>query len=488
MGTRDEVTNSRRAPLFQTIARGSVIGIVLPVVGIAKSIVLIPILLSTLGEHSYGLYVLVATGVSYALIVAGYGLDASMYRFAPAKFSVDGGRSTFSACLFIAAITGGLVCLAGIGYLILRSPIEEPHYLPVIGGAICLCQALWSVCVAYERARDRLVLLVTVTVIFSLLEFCVFVVLAYYWRDVVLIFSGVLALNVVWTVLWLVRQVRHVGLSRPTRPEISAIWQFGGHTVVNTLVLGAFLTIDKFVLGYAAGPAELAYYAPAAGLALVLGSLAALSQISIPQLLALAHDEARSDDVRLILRYGLGLYFCVAVPALLGIWVTAEPILYLLVGADLAERGSLITVVFAGALFILGIQRFAALYLRNCGLASWVNFVAAASLAGYIMGIVIAMQLGLDLAYAIPVIYLLTMIVQTGITYRRVYELIGSAFRLNDAVVPALVGMICIGPGLLLDLSNWLTLVLYILCAALCYFGLFTMWTRIEPTRFGLAR
>ena len=152
--------------------------------------------------------------------------------------------------------------------------VNEIHYLPVIAGAICFCQALWSVCVAYERARDRLVLLVTATVIFNLLEFCVFAVLAILWRDVILIFFGVLVLNVVWTALWLVKQFRHVGLSRPTRPEISAIWQFGGHTVVNTLVFSAFLTIDKFILGYAAGPADLAYYAPALGLALVLGSLA----------------------------------------------------------------------------------------------------------------------------------------------------------------------------------------------------------------------
>jgi len=176
------------ARLFSSITKGSAAGLVLPFLGIAKSIVLVPILLSSLGEFTYGIYVLVATGLGYALIVSGFGLDSAMYRFVPAKLGDDNGRSVRSACLFLAAVSGGVIFLAGcIAYWI--APLsEEMRHLPLLVGSICFAQAIWSVCFAFERSRDRLIWLVRASAVFNLLEFAVLAATAILWRDVTSMF------------------------------------------------------------------------------------------------------------------------------------------------------------------------------------------------------------------------------------------------------------------------------------------------------------
>lgn len=461
---------------------------VLPFLGIAKSIVLVPILLSSLGEYSYGIYVLVATGLGYALIISGFGLDSAMYRFVPARLGDDNGRSIRSACLLLAMISGGVVLLVG-GVAFWIEPLsEEMRHLPLLVGCICFIQALWSVCFAYERSRDRLIWLVKASAIFNLLEFVVLAATAYYLRDITSMFIGMLVLNTVWACVIFLRQTRGISLSMPKWQEISAISAFGGHSVVNTLVVGAFLTIDKFVLGFTTGPATLAFYAPAAGLAMILGSLASISLFSIPHLLAEAHDQSRADDTRLIMRHGLNVYLYIAFPALLGLCVTVEPILTLLIGESLAAKGGPIAIIFSVALFILGVQRFPSQELRVRGQSSWISFVAGISLAGYVAAISVAIVAGWTLAIAIPLIYLVITIVQTGWILRKTALSWGFKISLPDAVPPVLAGTFCIVPGFALDLMHWPVLAGYIVATVCAYFSFLALWRRAQPLRFSYLR
>lgn len=474
--------------MFASITKGSAVGLVLPLLGIVKSIVLVPFLLSVLGEYSYGIYVLVATTLSYALIVAGFGLDSAMYRYVPANLPGDRGRSVMSAGIILACLCGGMVFLTGCIVSWVGPISEDLRLLPIVIGTICFAQALWSVCFAYERARDRLIWLVWASAIFTLLEFFVLVATAQIWRDVTSMFVGVLILNVSWAAIILFSQARSIGFSIPRREEIRAICAFGGHSVINTLVVGAFLTIDKFVLGFAAGPAILAFYAPAVGLALILGSLASLSLISIPHLLAEAHDRARIKDTRLIMRHGFNIYFYVAFPALLGLCVTAEPILKLLIGGPLAVKGAPIVIIFSLALFVLGMQRFPAQELRVRGHSNWVNFVAALSLALYVVAISAALLFDLRLPTAVPVIYLAITVLQTVWVWRKTATLTGFGVNFADVVPPVLAAIFCISPGIALDLTLGPVLAAYIAVAVLGYFASLAFWRHIEPVRFSYLR
>lgn len=476
------------ARLFASITKGSAAGLVLPFLGIAKSIILVPILLSTLGEYTYGIYVLVATGLGYALIVAGFGLDSAMYRHVPAKLGDDNGRSILSACLFLACVSGGFIFLMGCFSYWAVPLAEEWRHLPLVVGSICFAQALWSVSFAYERSRDRLIWLVRASATFNVLEFFVLVATALIWGSVTYMFMGILVLNILWAAAIILKQCRGIGLSIPRMHEIAVISAFGGHTVLNTLVVGAFLTIDKFVLGFADGPATLAFYAPAVGLALVLGSLASLSLISIPHLLAKAHDLRRVEDTRLIMRHGLNVYLYIAFPALLGLCVTAEPILTLLIGEDLATKGVPIAIIFSVALFVLGLQRFPSQELRVRGQSNWVNFVAALSLAGYVGVIAVAFLLEWTLSLAVPLIYLAVMIIQTGWIWRKTAVSAGFSISWTDVVPPVLAASLCIIPGIALDLTPWPVLAAYITITAFAYVAFLALWRRVEPLRFSYLR
>lgn len=478
------IPKSDNARLFASITKGSLAGLVLPFLSIAKSIILVPILLSTLGEYTYGIYVLVATGLSYALIVAGFGLDSAMYRYVPVKLGDDNGRSTLSACYFLAFVSGGLIFLVGCFSYWVAPLAEEWRHFPLVVGSICFTQALWSVSFAYERSRDRLIWLVRTSAIFNVLEFFVLVATALIWSNVTSMFTGILVLNILWATAIVLKQTRGIGLSIPRRHEIVEILAFGGHAVLNTLVVGAFLTIDKFVLGFASGPATLAFYAPAVGLALVLGSLASVSLFSIPHLLAEAHDLHRAEDTRLIMRHGLNVYLYIAFPALLGLCVTAEPILTLLIGETLAAKGVPVAIIFSVALFVLGLQRFPAQELRVRGQSKWVNSVASLSLAGYVGVIAVAFLLEWNLSLAVPLIYLAVMLLQTGWIWRKTAAETGFRVSVTDAVPPVLAASFCIIPGFAFKLTPWPVLTIYIAITVVAYIGLLALWRRAEPLRF----
>jgi O-antigen/teichoic acid export membrane protein len=321
-----------------------------------KGLVLVSVIAKSLGAVGFGIWTQSVVLAGFLTPIGALSLDAVLVRFLPAM-QRDDRRRVLGASLFVV-----LVCSSLLGALIWS--LSEPLARLVYGGdSTELVLAVRTVSVATPPSAILMTLLGhfmgtqdvrtygSLVLLREALELgAVFVAILLDGSIVTILYFWAVGRFVAAGIALVVAQARG-GAGVPVEVEWPPLFQYalplmGVHPIV-------WLTkyVDRLVIATLLGTRAIGVYAAATFLANLPSLLIEpLSQV-LPAWVARATDEERPADAHQYMVASLGGYLMLALPAVVGVSLLAEPILALLTDAEIARMGAPV-VPIAGAAFL----------------------------------------------------------------------------------------------------------------------------------------
>lgn len=461
---------------LKRLPHGGIAFFALTAFGAVKGFAVIPVLFGLLGETGYGTYVLVATSTGYGLILAIFGLDTALYRFLPGQLAKTGAARVFNGVIQACLVWNGVIVAAVCFFVAVSDHSSSQTELILSGTVISAASAVFGLCAAEFRARERLLRFCAIVILFQGAELGAFLVGAYLFNDVGAMYVGVAICDAVLALIVLVARWRSIGLVRPDRTQLTESIRFGAHSVLSSAISSSYLVFDKYLITAFAGVAALAAYGVAFAVAGVLLQIVGIIALLVPTRFARAYDDNDRDAQASVMAEGFRVYASLAVPAAVGILYVGEPLMALLTNADTAAKAYPLALILTLAFVVTGCCRVLVIAIRTAGDQVFVSTVLAVLLAVFLAASVLASLSGVDPAFAAAAAILAVSIVQAIVLLWRANQKqipLGLTWR---AWAWPLVGAALMGaPIYWISIVDILALVLAVLSAMAVYGG-FMVW------------
>ena len=304
--------------------------------------VTLPYLTRVLGVESYGKVVFVQAVMAYMIIIVEFGFSWSTTREIASnredrKLISSIFSSTWAAQWLLALVASLFMMVMVIAIPSLKNEAElyAAGMLVVFGSVLF---PLWLL-QGLERMREVAVIQVVSRLIFLPFIF-IFVKSP---SDVLLlililgmgpIFAGIVSL--VW-----IRYCKFVDFQYPVFSEIVKVLSESRMLFLSKVTISSYTTLTPLILGIVAGPAALAYFTLADKLRSAAQSgLSPSSQALCPRMSHLYKTDLPA--ARKLLKRSTFLIFCIASVLSLFLWFFAEPIIFLLGGAEFGHSATIL--------------------------------------------------------------------------------------------------------------------------------------------------
>jgi O-antigen/teichoic acid export membrane protein len=353
-----------------------------------RGLILIPLLLRLLHASGYGQWVLVASWVSYAIIVLLLALDTSIYQYVTPAMGTPRSRAIYWTILRIAALwSAALFAIVGIGILVFAPAVVA--MLVMACGALAIGQTFWTLLLTPFRCEERTHLFFGTSTLILLGDFAVTAATAALFRQLLPVVVVLAAYHLsVALILFVVQQRRFPALPwlrEIVRPSLI----FGVSATYLQLLSSGFFVFDKSIVSHFAGVAALAGYAPPMALAIVLLPLNASGTVTLPTLLVRPEVRASKHLKSVIFQHALQQWGLITIPAAVGVALIAKPFLTIIVGPTLAASSLPIAALAAATLVAEGLCRFSYMGLRVENEVAWLTIAKSLQFAGFLVGAIL---------------------------------------------------------------------------------------------------
>ncbi|MFC6733699.1 oligosaccharide flippase family protein [Haladaptatus sp. DYSN1] len=344
--------------LAKKVGVDSLISGVRILIGFARGLVAIPLITNLLGTDSYGVWSIVLAFVAMVVTVGGLHLHGALIRY-----SNRGGRGE-QAYIDILALTGllglvfgGIVYLAGSAISldwIVGSAISDESTLVTVASLLILSEMLFLINISFSRSKGDIRTYESINVAKSLVETVGLIVVFLTGRGLVEGFLALLVVGLAFNALIMATIWTRYTIPTPSVANYRSYVAFGLPMVPKELFGSLLVHADKFLILYFMSPTAVGIYAVAYGISATFTKFTDALNPTLYPTVSKAWDEGAhqelSDLYTLIFKY----YSIIAIPALVGISIVAEPLLALISTPEIATEGAILLPFLAVGFLLRG--------------------------------------------------------------------------------------------------------------------------------------
>ncbi|MDH3598439.1 MAG: oligosaccharide flippase family protein [Candidatus Tectomicrobia bacterium] len=313
----------------------------------------VPILTRLLSVEEYGLYTLILASITIMVTLMN-GLGPAIVRFYPAVAEDEVDVLVRTSWWAQIVIGSALALAAFMVTRMLWAPEAGLQHLVEIGIIVFALQSIFAMGIQVLRARLHGGLFSVFVLVNKVLSLTLGVVLAAYWHLGVagILWGLVLGIVVLLPFLW--RRIFDgiSSLGRVSTPLLGELLTYGLAVGMGNIGGWVLNRSDRYLIQLFHGVREVGLYAVAYSISLQsIVVLGVLFRIASGPLLATVWEQQGAEATQRLLCSVTRLYLLVAIPAVLGLSILAEPIMRVLVGPEFSDAYTMVPWVVGGAFF-----------------------------------------------------------------------------------------------------------------------------------------
>jgi O-antigen/teichoic acid export membrane protein len=334
-----------------------------------RALLMIPVLVKGLGVQAYGAWVLFVGAVNVLTAIISLGMPQALERFLAEPVSAREIRERFVSAFAVVGLAGvgGLVLAITAGqWLAVAVGSADISSLTVLIAWAVLATALNQLALMFFRAQREMGLMSALELLGGYSELAA---TAFVASRGLQLWDALLALvlaRACTTAVALFIIVRRVGVGYARLQLVGACLAFGLPTVLTSLTYWMVEMSDRYFLGFFSYVGDVGTYSAAYGVGSLLSFPRMLLMLALPPFVYGLWDRGQHDTAHHYLRMSLKYYLLGAIPLGVGVSLLAAPILRVLAGVEVAERGQGVVVLIVLSMLLYGVSGIT-------GLVFWVE-------------------------------------------------------------------------------------------------------------------
>ncbi len=319
---------------------------------------LLPLVTKALGPYEFGIWSQISTTVSLLTPLAVLGLSMSLVRFLSGEQNPAQLRDGFYSILLFVGSTGLILSLAvflASGF-IASVFLQDPSATPFIraGAFLIACSALDQLPLLYFRIVQQTWTFALLTVYRTFGQLLMIVVFLSMGFGLCGVIGATLIASCSLFAFALYRVYSQIGFSIPSFSNIGEHVRFGLPLTPNALIRWITDSSDRYVIGFFLGVQAVGIYSAGYVLGSILYMLVTPIQFILYPTLSRHYNEQNLDEVRKHISYSLKYYLMLAIPAVFGLSLLADPLMRLLTTAEFVS-GSIVVPFIALSSLLAGL-------------------------------------------------------------------------------------------------------------------------------------
>jgi O-antigen/teichoic acid export membrane protein len=350
--------------------------------------VTLPALTKHYPSEVYGLWVQIAVTVALLYPILTLRFETSIVRFLAADEDVDRRRCALSAMLWPTLALAGLVLVVSV---VLRRNLSSflfasPQYGSLVPLAFlwAVMAALFSLSLAYLRARGKIKSLATIQAALATAKMAAIVALAGtgHSLDWVVAFVVIAQAAFVATVFGMITE--EIGFPKPTFQGIHQYLALSIPMIPSVALMWVINSSDRYFIVHLLSLSQAAVYSASYTLGGLVSLLYTPITFALFPTIASLWERKEPSRVKNYLEYSTRLFLGLAVPATAGLYILSQPLLAILTTSEYVVGGSLVLLIAVGTI-LLGIYQMNVYIIVLVRQTKWLPLmiaVAAATNAG----------------------------------------------------------------------------------------------------------
>lgn len=365
----------------------------------ALGIITLPALTKNYSTELYGVWTQIGVTVGLLTPIVILHFSTAVVRYLAAEESKEKRRQDFSAMLWPVVILATVSLVIAILFktqlstFIFASPEYETF---VILAFLWVCtSSLYNFSISYLRARGKIKKLSLINMVFSLSKMLVIVVCATAGLQLEWITIGTIGTELVLVVILFAMVIADIGFPTLRIAGLGRFAAFSIPQIPSGILLWIISASDRYFITHLLDLSQAGIYSASYSVgSLVTLFYSPISFVLLP-LLSKFWENNQQERVKTYLEYSNKLFLTLAIPASIGLFILARPLLNLLAKPEYFVSGELVLLIAIGVIF-LGIYQINLYIMYLLQKTKWLPFmilIAAAINAG--INIVLIPQVGI---------------------------------------------------------------------------------------------
>lgn len=311
-----------------------------------RGLILIPIITNLLGAGSYGIWTTVLAFTSLIKSTGSLHLHGALIRYGVRD---EGKEQTYVDILtFIVVAASLLSILVGISAwyvdisVFLEGEIDDEVGLIIASCLLIFASMLWDINLNFFRSKGRVKFYDVLRIAKLILEAGGLIFIFFVGGGIIEGIAFLGASSLILSIILFAIIVKSVVLPQPTMRRYIIYFRYS-IPMVPRIVSDQILTNgDKFLVLYFLNPAAVGIYAVAYAVSTLLVKFTSIFNPTLYPTIAHAWDTGKLDEITTLYKHILRGYFILAIPALVGLSLLAEPLLTILSTVDIAKEGAIL--------------------------------------------------------------------------------------------------------------------------------------------------
>ncbi len=391
----NEVKNQRYFQFTRDIFWISLSQILIALFGI----ITLPALTKTYGTELYGLWAQISITVALLFPILTLYFGPAIIRYLSDEndkkvTSQEISSMIFTTLLFIIiTIFISIITSKELSILLLKSSVYS-IFIPLIviwAGA----NALFYNLISYMRVQGRIKFLSMLNLACSSIQLSLIVLLAFFKYSLLVIVISQILIEIIFVILVYILIFKEIGFSIPNIKNIPKYLSFSLPQIPSSVLIWILNFSDRYFIVYYLNLVEVGIYS----VSYSLGSLISLFNFPISfviyPVISKCWNKGEFDEVNIYLEYSTKIFLALSIPASLGLYALATPLLKILTTSQFAVGGEIILLVAFGTIF-LGLYQINVYIILLVQRTKWIPLMTGfSSVANIILNIILIPKIGI---------------------------------------------------------------------------------------------
>jgi O-antigen/teichoic acid export membrane protein len=346
--------------LAQKVLSDAIVSAGKTVFSITRGLVAIPLITNLLNESAYGVWVIILSVLAILRSIGGVHLFGALIRYQDNDCDSE---QTYADIVVTAAATGAAT--AGLYYLLLQTDLAREilslsgpvgQQLAVVSAALVLSDIVLTIHTAFIRSKGWVKTSDIVITVRMAVETLGLIAVLFYFRELIAGLAWLLAVSVLFTIGLAAYVNISFSVPRPQVGNIPKYLRYGAPMIPKQVSNSLLTDADKYLLLYFFSPKVVGVYAVVYSLSRFLRNLSGILNPTLYPTVSQAWRDGDIDEVERLYGQIFRYYTVLAVPAFVGLWFLAEPLLRLISTAEIAREGHVIFPILGVAFLVQGYQ------------------------------------------------------------------------------------------------------------------------------------
>lgn len=255
--------------------------------------------------------------------------------------------------------------------------------------------SLFSFSIAYLRSKSRIKFLSILNLANSATQLSLIFILAYSTHSMLLIVTSQLLVQIIFLIVVYVSIFNELGFSLPNFSHINKYLSFSLPQIPGAILLWVLNYVDRYFILFYMSLAEVGIYSVSYNFGWIISFFYSPLGFVVYPILSQYWEKSRFDEVKKYMEYSSKIFLALALPASLGLYVLAVPILKILTTSQFAIGGQLTFLVALGYIFF-GLYQINVYIILLVQQTKWIPFIILlSSIINVILNIVLIPNIGI---------------------------------------------------------------------------------------------